>query len=52
MFENFIFDAFYFFDDMLLLRVDTDREFAPIKDFTGKFNPDSAIEKYLGVFGK
>ncbi len=51
-FENFIFDAFYFFDDMLLLRVDADREFAPIKDFTGKFNPDSAIEKYLGVFGR
>lgn len=45
-YENFIFDAFYFFDDMLLLRVDEDEEFAPIKDFTGIYNPDTAIEKY------
>lgn len=46
-FENFIFDAFSFFDDMLLLRVDPNEEFAPIKDFTGIFNPDTAKEKYL-----
>ena len=45
-FESFIFDAFAFFDDMLLLRVDEDEEFAPIKDFTGIYNPDSAREKY------
>ena len=45
-FENFIFDAFSYFDDMLLLRVDENEEFAPIKDFTGTYNPDSAIEKY------
>lgn len=45
-FENFIFDAFSFFDDMLLLRVNADEEFAPIKDFTGKFNPETAKEKY------
>lgn len=45
-FENFIFDAFSYFDDMLLLRVDVDEEFAPIKDFTGIYNPDTAIEKY------
>lgn len=45
-FENFIFDAFSFFDDMLLLRVNANEEFAPIKDFTGKFNPDTAKEKY------
>ena len=45
-FENFIFDAFSFFDDMLLLRVDENEEFAPIKDFTGIYNPDSAMEKY------
>ena len=31
-FENFIFDAFSYFDDMLLLRVDANKEFAPIKD--------------------
>ena len=45
-FENFIFDAFSYFDDMLLLRVHEDEEFAPIKDFTGIYNPDTAIEKY------
>lgn len=45
-FENFIFDAFSFFDDMLLLRVNPDEEFAPIKDFTGIYNPDTAREKY------
>lgn len=45
-FENFIFDAFSHFDGMLLLRVDENNEFAPIKDFTGIYNPDTAIEKY------
>lgn len=45
-FENFIFDAFSYFDDMLLLRVDADNEFAPIKDFTGIYNPETALEKY------
>lgn len=45
-FENFIFDAFSHFDNMLLLRVDENEEFAPIKDFTGIYNPDTAIEKY------
>ena len=46
-FENFIFDAFSHFDDMLLLRVNENEEFAPIKDFTGIYNPDNAIEKYI-----
>lgn len=46
-FENFIFDAFQYFDDMLLLRVDANEEFAPIKDFRGIYNPDTAKEKYL-----
>lgn len=45
-FENFIFDAFSYFDDMLLLRVNEAEEFAPIKDFTGIYNPDTAKEKY------
>ena len=45
-FENFIFDAFSYFDNMLLLRVDENEEFAPIKDFTGIYNPDTAKEKY------
>ena len=45
-FENFIFDAFTFFDDLLLLRVNPNEEFAPIKNFTGIYNPDTAREKY------
>ena len=45
-FENFIFDAFSYFDDMLLLRVNQDEEFAPIKDFTGIYSPETAKEKY------
>lgn len=51
-FENFIFDAFSFFDDMLLLRVNPDEEFAPIKDFTGIYNPDTAKEKYEKYWSK
>lgn len=51
-FENFIFDAFSYFDDMLLLRVDENEEFAPIKDFTGIYNPDTAIEKYENYYTK
>ena len=45
-FEQFIFDAFGYFDDMFILRVNEDEEFAPIKSFTGPYNPDAAIEKY------
>lgn len=49
-FENFIFDAFYYFDNMLLLRVNPDEEFAPIKSFTGIYNPDTAKEKYIAYW--
>ena len=41
-FEKFIFDAFSYFNDMLLLRVNEDEEFAPIKDFTGIYSPETA----------
>lgn len=49
-FENFIFDAFSHFDDMLLLRVNSNEEFAPIKSFTGIYNPDTAMDKYEKYF--
>lgn len=42
-FEKFIFDAFSYFDDMLLLRVEREEEFAPIKDLEGA---KKAIELY------
>ena len=50
-FENFIFDAFSHFDNMLLLRVNSNEEFAPIKSFTGVYNPDTAMDKYEKYFG-
>lgn len=45
-FEQFIFDAFEYFDNIALLRVSKENEFAPIKDFNGPYNPEIATEKY------
>ena len=45
-FETFIFDAFSLFDNIELLRVEEDEEFAPIKDFNGFYNPERAKELY------
>lgn len=45
-FEQFVFDAFPYFDNIALLRVDSEKEFAPIKDFNSKFNPEIAAQKY------
>lgn len=45
-FETFIFDAFSLFDDIALLRVEEEDEFAPIKDFNGIHNPEVAKELY------
>lgn len=45
-FETFIFDAFSLFNDIQLLRVDKNEEFAPIKDFNGPHNPEVAKELY------
>ena len=49
-FENFIFDVFSFFDNMLLLRVKKEDEFAPIKDFTGPNNPEVAKDMYMNYW--
>lgn len=46
-FETFIFDAFRFFDNITLLRVQEDKEFAPIKDPVGIYSPDTATKLYL-----
>ena len=51
-FEKFIFDAFSYFNDMLLLRVNEDEEFAPIKDFTGIYSPETAKLKYARYWTK
>lgn len=45
-FETFIFDAFSYFDNMVLLRVKEEDEFAPIKDFNGPHNPEVAKVLY------
>ena len=45
-FEQFVFDAFPYFDNIALLRVNSEREFSPIKDFNSMFNPEIATEKY------
>lgn len=45
-FEQFIFDAFSHFDNITLLRVNSDEEFAPIKDFNGPYNPEIAKKRY------
>lgn len=45
-FEQFIFDAFSHFDNITLLRVNPDEEFAPIKDFNGPYNPEVAKIMY------
>lgn len=45
-FETFIFDAFSLFDDIELLRIEENDEFAPIKDFNGIHNPEVAKELY------
>lgn len=42
-FESFIFDAFELLDDVSILRVERDKEFAPIKNKTGEDSPESAI---------
>ncbi len=51
-FEKYIFDAFSQFDTMLLLRVDENEEFAPIKDFIGIYSPETAREKYVKYWAK
>lgn len=46
-YEQFIFDVFPNFENILLLSVKRDDEFAPIKSFTGIHTPERALELYL-----
>jgi len=45
-FESFIFDGFAFYDNMSILRVKREEEFAPIKNAEGNDSPKTAIELY------
>ncbi len=45
-FEAFLFDAFGQLDDMAILRVKREEEFAPVKNATGVDSPETARELY------
>ena len=45
-FESFIFDAFSNFNDISILRVKREEEFAPIKNAEGNDSPETAIKLY------
>lgn len=50
-FESFLFDAFEQLDDMVILRVKREEEFAPIKNAQGKDSPETAIKLYKNFYG-
>lgn len=51
-FESFIFDAFSKYNEMSILRVSREEEFAPIKNATGNDSPETAIALYNARFSK
>ena len=46
-FESFIFDAFETLDDMSILRVKREDEFAPLKNADGEDSPNTATKLYI-----
>ena len=51
-FESFIFDAFSMIDEMGLLRVNREEEFAPVKNATGVDSPETARVLYENYWKK
>ncbi len=51
-FESFIFDVFERLEDMLILRVKREEEFAPVKNATGVDSPETARELYYAQENK
>ena len=49
-FEAFIFDGFEYLDDMLIMRVNREEEFAPIKNAEGVDSPETAKKIYENFF--
>ena len=45
-FETFIFDAFTRYDNMTIMRVKREDEFAPVKNRTGNDSPETAVKLY------
>lgn len=50
-FEAFIFDAFEYLNDMAILRVKREEEFAPVKNAEGVDSPETARELYKNFHG-
>jgi len=51
-FESFIFDAFDKLDDMAILRVKREEEFAPVKNAEGTDSPETARKLYQDYYNK
>ena len=51
-FEMFIFDSFEMLDDVLVLRVKREEEFAPVKNAEGADSPETARKLYRDYFAK
>ena len=50
-FEAFIFDVFSATDDVIILRIEKDKEFAPVKNKEGNESPETAVELYKKFYG-
>lgn len=50
-FESFIFDAFDMLNDMAILRVKREEEFAPVKNAEGNDSPETARKLYNDYYG-
>ena len=51
-YEAFIFDGFEYLEDMVILRVNREEEFAPIKNQKGVDSPETAKQIYENYFSK
>ncbi len=51
-FEMFIFDSFEMLDEVLVLRVKREEEFAPVKNAEGSDSPETARKLYKDYFAK
>jgi UDP-N-acetylglucosamine pyrophosphorylase len=51
-FEAFLFDAFESLDDLAILRVKREEEFAPVKNAEGVDSPETARKLYLDFYKK
>ena len=49
-FEAFLFDAFESLDDMVIMRVKREEEFAPVKNKEGVDSPETAIALYKAYY--